>query len=295
MTAAAPGKRTTVRRLPSRRLPGCIAIAAVVLAGPLLSVAADERPTPTELSRAVSLALDPDRASSRDFRIEIVVPASPPIVWNGKQLRKTVGGRRRILTVFTDPPSVAGFAMLATERSRENDAHWMYVPPVRRVRRLVYEGRHENFLGTDFSVGDFGFLELDATALQVIDRMNKDGRETWAVKENWSDPTGYSHILTWVTTDTHIPLRREYFYAANAAPWKIDTRDNVVSVNGVPTPMTVTATSVQQGSRTVMTFDNVEFDRELEDSMFEPSRLGSALERIQARARPAAAPTEGVP
>jgi hypothetical protein len=127
MTAAASGKRTMARRLPSRWVSGCIAITAGVIAAPLLSVAADERPTPTELSRAVSLALDPDRASSRDSRIQIEVPE----------------------------------------------------------------------------------------------------------------------------------------------------------------------TSVQQGSRTVMTFDNVQFDRELEDSMFEPSRLGSALERIQATERSAAAPAGG--
>jgi hypothetical protein len=244
------------------------------------AAAADDPPAPAEVVEAVRMALHPDRTSVRDFKIEVDVPDNPPITWTGRQMRKSVGGERRILTVFTAPPSVAGFAILNTEQSRQNDTQWIYVPPVRRVRKLVHEGRYENFLGTDFSVGDFGFLSVDPAAMKVLGKQSKDGRDTWAIEETFGPGAAYSRVLTWITTDGSIPVRREY-YDPGGALWKIETRQNIVNIDGTATPLVVAANDVQQGSKSTMTFDGVRYDVQLDDGLFEPARLGSAEERAR--------------
>jgi outer membrane lipoprotein-sorting protein len=242
--------------------------AAALLAGtPCVVLAEQNNPSAAELVSRVRQALNPPRASSRDIEVRTETPGAKPVIWHGRQLRKPVGGESRVLTLLTDPPSVADFAILISESSSSNDTTWMYVPPVHRVRRIEYGGRYENFLGTDLSAGDFGFLRFDPS-MKVVGKATVGGADCWEIDETPQKiPGGYSRIRTWITVDNNLPIRREYYDEAGKL-WKVDTREMITVVEGVPVPMLLTSSNVQEGGKTTLKFSNVDFDVALDDSAF---------------------------
>lgn len=233
-------------------------------------------PSADELARAINDALNPVEASTRDVMIKVTTRDGESTEWRGRQVRKTVNAGRRILTVLSAPATVSGFAVLATDASPQNDTYWMYVPAVRRVRRLIYEGHYENFLGTDLSVGDLGFLRLDPKEMKVIGQLPRDGLDTWAVETTPAQQTGYSKIRTWVAAETRIPVRREFYDAAGNL-WKTEVREKIETVDGVPVPLRTRIANVQEGGGTVLEYENVSFRVSPPDDLFEPAALAAAL------------------
>jgi hypothetical protein len=255
----------------------------VLAVGLLLLCAASSRSDAAEsglvaadIIQKLKVALNPARTSERDLEIVTDVPGGPPVSWQGRQLRRTIDGGRSILTLLASPPSVAGFAVLATETASKNDATWVYVPPVRRVRKIVHPGRYEYFLGTDLSSSDLGFLHFDPSARLADGKVKLEGQDTWVIEEKpEAKPGGYSRIRTWVATDSNLPLRREYHDEAGKL-WKTETWHKVETIDGVPTPLEMIVTNVQDNSRTVLRFGEVNYDVTLSDEGFRPETLAAA-------------------
>jgi len=252
-----------------------LAGALVAFGPPAPTLADDAMPTPAELAASITHALDPTGSMMRSLEIDVRGPDGKIVTWQGKQLRKSDASGRKVLTVLTDPPSVGGFAVLVTERSESNDTYWMYVPAVRRVRKLIHEGRYENFLGTDLSAGDVGFLRISPSSMKVIGKETRDGAETWHVEEHPEQWSGYSRIETWVATASGLPIRREY-YDSDGRLWKVETRSDIQTFGGRTVPMVLTVKDVQDGGETTVKYSDVRADVKLDDSLFTTEALPAA-------------------
>ena len=117
---------------------------------------------------------------------------------------------------FSSPPDVEGTATLLVEHSAGDDDIWIYLPALRKVRRIVSANKRESFVGTDFSYGDvIGHKvddwtharlkeeSIDGQACHVIESVPKDG----AVR----DSSGYSKMVSWIRTDNFVMVKAEYW------------------------------------------------------------------------------------
>ena len=58
------------------------------------------------------------------------------------------------LVTFNSPSDVKGTKNLLVEHSDKEDDIWIYLPALKKVRRLVASNKKDAFAGTDFSYGD---------------------------------------------------------------------------------------------------------------------------------------------
>src|SRR5882762_7011693 len=58
------------------------------------------------------------------------------------------------MTRFLEPADVKGTVSLLIEHAEKDDDIWIYLPSVKKVRRLVSSNKKDSFVGTDFSYGD---------------------------------------------------------------------------------------------------------------------------------------------
>jgi hypothetical protein len=68
-------------------------------------------------------------------------------------LRKRTGDKTSILFVFDSPANIAGTALLIVDHDApsKDDERWLYLPSMRKTRRIAPGERGELFFGTDFT------------------------------------------------------------------------------------------------------------------------------------------------
>ncbi|MBI5506512.1 MAG: outer membrane lipoprotein-sorting protein [Deltaproteobacteria bacterium] len=261
-------------------LPATVAAAGLFL-GLLLSIptstaSAGQLLDAAQIAHRARTALYPDLPSTRTMSIAVRTADDAVFTWTARQARKNVGGRPSVLTVLDRPESVAGIAILAEALDENMDAQWVYIPPIHRVRRLVYEGRFENFLGTDLSIEDFGFADIHSAQLTLLGQVEYEGEITYVLREVPLDPSGYSKILSWVSAESYLPRRREFF-DADGVLWKTQRYEHIAVIDGVATPLRMSVVNEQEGGSTELTVRGVNYAAELDDGLFRPAALPSML------------------
>ena len=222
-------------------------------------------------------ALEPDRSSTRDI-VMVTHTDGESAQWTARQARKKLKDGNRMLTVLLAPPDVKGFALLIQERRNEDsDRQWLYLPYLRRVREILPLGTFETFLGTDFTTADLGFVDLRQRTFSLLGEEKLGNTQTYKVQEELKDPRYYSRIVTWIATDSMLPLQREYYDVAGRL-WKVELYENT-TVEGVPTPVRIRMEDKQTGNSTELRVSNVRYDAQVPDQVFDSKRLPETVQQ----------------
>lgn len=124
---------------------------------------------------------------------------------------KKIDNKSHIVTRFSQPAGVAGVAFLTVEGAAgEADDISLYLPKLKRVRKVAKQERGRAFMDTDFSYSDIasnGGKDEDF-AKQADDKA--DGRDCWVIKGKGGSDTPYGEITVWVDKQTYVPMRVDY-------------------------------------------------------------------------------------
>ena len=203
-------------------------------------------------------------------------PDSSTTEWTARQARKKLPDGNRILTVILAPDDVKGVAFLIWERKDGPDEQWLYLPAVRRVRKLVPVSAYESFLGTDFTFADLGFVNLRDRKFSLLGEETFAGVPAYKVQEIMAGPVFYySRIVTWVAKDSMLPLRRDYYDAANQL-WKTELYQDVAVIDGTPTVLRIRMEDKISDTSTELRVSKVRYDAAIPDELFDPQKLPQA-------------------
>ncbi len=130
------------------------------------------------------------------------------VVWSQK-----TGKRVRSLVRITAPPDVAGTSFLLKERAGGGDDMWLYIPSLKRSRRIIGRARRGRFLGSDFTYSDLEARELKgARSRRLADA--KIGRYACFVIEvrpKASADSQYSRVVAWIRKDNYVAIRLKMY------------------------------------------------------------------------------------
>lgn len=197
----------------SRDIAVLAAICITALAGDR-SAGAEAAPTAQEV---VAKMLDADpwgmggaivtaRASLKDKR-----GASSVLAFTARSRRHDAPLSKSIVR-FTAPSDLAGAGFLQIQNRKEDDDRFLFLPELKRSRRISGNLRGTSFMGTDFS-----FADLDRRDLRESKATSKPDETIGKfpcfridVVSNRSD-SPYSHVEIWVRKDNYLPLRMEMY------------------------------------------------------------------------------------
>src|SRR5215472_16694994 len=121
-------------------LPLAFAILAALPAG------GAEAPKPEALLQRMKGWLEPSKPSTRQLVMTERSTAADKVEWKAGQARGTVDGSNFVLTVLLEPADVRGTALLIQEQPGKPNSEWLYLPYLRRVRRVLPVNEFESFL-----------------------------------------------------------------------------------------------------------------------------------------------------
>ena len=180
---------------------------------------------------------------------------------------------------FLSPSDIKGTATLLVEHATGDDDMWIYLPALKKVRRLVASNKKDSFVGTEFSYGDvIGHRTSDWTH-RILREEAVAGAPTYVIEslpknDEVKNNTGYSKRVSWVRKDNFIAVRTD-FWDIGGQPLKTVTAGEIkaVGTNSKWQPMVSEAVNLQNGRKTVIRFEEFKADQNLSDNYFNPRSL----------------------
>lgn len=250
----------------------CLLIVGVVLAFLFSPAAATELEVGEILSR-MKKAMEPPRPSLRTIEIALTDELGARTEWLARQARRPSTDGSWIVTVMLEPKELKGSAVLIQESEGGPDTQWVYLPTVRRVRKLIPVGQFQSFLGSDFTYADLGFIPLDDKSARLLGTEDRPGGGTaYKVEQVPRNEWYYSRVVDWIATDTLLPLQRDYYSPAGDL-WKQQYFESVSVIEGVPTPLAIRIENRAEGGSTELRIRKLDYDPKLPADLFEPSSL----------------------
>ena len=192
--------------------------------------------------------------------------------WVAKGAYKKFNGENRSLMVIVEPESLKGTGQVFWKENSKTISQWVYYPTTRRVRSLSGLTLYESFLGTDFTYADFGFQDPGGT-YRLLGEEIYAGAKAIKIENIPRETWYYSKIVSWISTDTFLPIKRDY-YDSIGSLWKTKLIENIVIVNNVPMPFRIRMIDVQRNRSTEIIISDVCSDVEyLTKDDFDPQKL----------------------
>jgi hypothetical protein len=182
---------------------------------------------------------------------------------------------------FLSPSDVKNTAFLTYDYSGDDkdDDQWMYLPALKKTKRIPASDKDAAFMGSDFSYSDMTDKELDDYTFKLLKEVTvkrKSGNEkAWLIESTpvsqaVIDETGYTKSILYVRKDNYV-LTRAKFYLKKAKRIKYMDVRKLEEIDGVWVAITTTMTT-KQGKRTlhktILTNSNVEINQDIGDDMF---------------------------
>lgn len=180
---------------------------------------------------------------------------------------KTINGKSHALARFSAPAGVSGVAVLTIEGAPgEGDDVSLYLPKLKRVRKVAKSDRGKAFMDTDFAYADITSNGASDDALKRLPDEKVEGRPCFVLKGKGDDGSPYGDVTLWVDQQTYVPMKVEYLDKAGKPFKRYRTlklksfRDRVMAAESV-------MENLQTGSKTQMTVLKLE-DATLGDEAF---------------------------
>lgn len=261
-----------------------IAALALLLATPpalAQAGAIDASLSPADKGRAIAIEAERRRAGFVDAIAELTMElvGSEDRVRTRRLTWRTLesvepGAGDRSLTVFHEPRDIAGTAFLSHTYIDRNDDQWLYLPSLKRVRRIASANLSSAFVGSEFSYEDLLSDEPDKFD-QVWLRDEPCATGTCFVLERrprYAD-SGYSRQIVWIDQDAFRPMRIDYYDQRERLQKTLTLEDYRKYLDRFWRAHELRMDNHLTGRTTVLRFEPFELQSGLAAELFEPGTL----------------------
>jgi hypothetical protein len=183
-------------------------------------------------------------------------------------------GLYQSLVRFLAPADVAGTAFLMLERGKDESEQYIYLPAMKRTRRIAGRERDGNFMGSDFTYADMQGVDLKASnhTRQADEKLGADNCYVIESVMGAQAKLAYGKVVTWVRQSDFIALRTKFYDRSGKLIKTLYTR-RVKNVDGTPVVVEARMQSDLTSHVTDIFVDSIERKDDLPDAQFTPGAL----------------------
>ena len=181
-------------------------------------------------------------------------------------------GDRSLLT-FERPRDIAGTKLLTHARAGKSDRQWLYLPALRRVKRISSRNQSGAFMGSEFAFEDLGAQDVAKYTWTLDGEESLDGRTVWKLtRVPTSKRSGYSKQVVWMDQQYKQPLRIA-FYDRKQALLKTLTAKGFERHGKWWRPAELEMVNHQTHKKSILKWAERELEADLDEDEFEKDAL----------------------
>lgn len=186
-----------------------------------------------------------------------------------QQFTKTIGEEEKSIMFFQSPADVKNTSFMNwSYDSDKSDDQWIYLPALKKVKRISSDSKSDYFMGSDFTYDDLGDRKLGADDHKLIKEENVNGKDCYVVESiSKNEDYMYSKTRTWIDKATFIGVKKE-FYDEDGELLKILSITKVEKISGFYVITNSEMKNVQKNHSTTMTLSNVQVNTGISDTKF---------------------------
>jgi outer membrane lipoprotein-sorting protein len=201
----------------------------------------------------------------------------------GKESRRTirsrilevVGDGNKSLSIFDTPRDVKGTAFLSFSHKVGDDEQWLYLPALKRVKRINSRNKSGSFMGSEFAYEDIVSQEVEKYTYKHLREEEFNGTlcfvgESYPVDKRNS---GYTKRTSWTDTDEYLVQKVEFYDRKQSLLKTLTIMDYQHYLGKFWRPSKMEMINHQTGKSTILLMDNYQFQTGLTDKDFNSTSL----------------------
>jgi hypothetical protein len=263
-----------------KELLSIITLTAFILAP--LSLNADQTELPAdkkEKGLAIAKLADKADIGFENFTVKIKMVLTNK---HGKQstremktyTKEGVGDGDQTIIVFETPRDLRGSAVLTYTHKTKSDDQWLYLPALKRVKRIASENKSGSFMGSEFAYEDLASQEVEKYTYEYLKDEKLNGEDCYVINRFPVDKhSGYTKITTWIHKKRHTPEKMVYYDRKEALLKTLNFNSYKQYIDKFWRAAKFEMINHQRGKKTVLEWNGYKFKQTLKANMFTPNGM----------------------
>ncbi len=198
---------------------------------------------------------------------------------------KDFGDDEHQIMFFKTPADVKNTAFLTFDYddASKDDDQWLYLPALKKVKRIPSSDKSSSFMGSDFSYYDMTERDLEDYDFKLLKETEVRGNKAWMIEatprsKKVIKESGYTKTIALVRQDNYVVVRSIGFMKGNKKKYMDIKRLHKQKGIWLPNEMTMTTKKGKKTvHKTVLKFSNIKLNKPIDDSIFTTRRLEKGL------------------
>lgn len=187
---------------------------------------------------------------------------------------KNAGTRDKYLIKFLHPQDIRNTGLLTIEHEpfETEDDQWLYLPELRKSKRISGRDKRDSFVGSDLTYEDMRPENLDTHSYELVGIEMMDGVkcfhiEAFPATSRETEESAYSKRELWIRTDNYVTVQIKY-YNHQGKFYKLASFTGISTVKGYWRANRVEVEDFAREHKTILTFADRKIDEGLENRIF---------------------------
>jgi hypothetical protein len=179
---------------------------------------------------------------------------------------------------FLEPAEVRGTTLLVYDYKDKPDDMWIYLPALRKNRRIVSDEKGKSFMGSEFSNVDLSVPDPQDFSYSMLQAGNFQGKDCWKVEATPANSQvqneyGYSKRVMWIEKNTFLTWKIES-YDNRGQLLKVELFSDYHKLSGGKYfAWMMSKENLQNGRKSVMMVEKLSENMKFAESVFAPFRM----------------------
>jgi hypothetical protein len=180
------------------------------------------------------------------------------------------GLEKRIIR-FIEPADVRGTSMLVVDNRSSADEMWIYLPALKKTRRIVTSEKGKSFMSSEFSNADMSSPAISDFTHKHLEKSGINNQwiiESIPVNEDKADEYGFSKKISYISIDKNQVLKMEFYNFDNELFKVIEIKSIFPLSDGKYMVKDMVASNLNTNRKSEILFTNINEGVKVDDSNF---------------------------
>ena len=190
---------------------------------------------------------------------------------------EVIGDGDKSMSIFDKPADVKGTAFLTYSHSLKPDEQWLYLPALKRVKRINSKNKSGPFMGSEFAYEDLASQEVEKYTYKYLRDEVYNGADCFVVERFPAyEHSGYTRQVAWVNKDKYVAEKIDFYDRKNTLLKTLNNVDYKQYLGQYWRPDKMIMENHQTGKSTTLIWQNYKFKNGFSNKTFSKNSLKRA-------------------